>query len=146
MNAISTDPMVSALESLEQTLADSAAGEKEDWLALLDRSLADLKQAARQRDAALDSGEGELVNLESPLVPSPGRDRRTDRLHDELDGILEEVTSVRSEVRSEAVRFTPKLGRILNRVARLLESLKHYERDETGAVQETVNTDIGGES
>jgi hypothetical protein len=146
MNA-TADPMVFALESLEQTLVDSTTTEKPDWLARLDCSLADVKQVARQRNAVLNAGNGELVNVDSPLVPSPRRDRLSDRLHDELDGILEQVASVRAEVRSEvALSFTAKFGPIRNRVVRLLDSLKRYEKDETGAVQEAVNTDLGGES
>ena len=146
MTTTMKDPLVSAVENLERTLAEKEAGLDEDWTARLDRFMAEIKQAARQRDAVLNASDGKLVDVESPLLPSPGMDRLTDKLHDELADILEEVASVRSEVQGKAGTFTPKLSAIHGRVARLLETLKHYERDETAVVQETVNTDIGGES
>jgi hypothetical protein len=143
---VTTDPIEFAVDSLERTLAKREVGPKQGWTAQLDHIMVGIKQAARQRDATLNSGEGNLVDVDSPLLPSPGMDRLTDRLHDELASILEEVASVRSEVQSKAVSVTPKLSAIYDRVARLLETLKHYERDETAAVLEIVNRDIGGES
>src|SRR5262249_21329532 len=124
MNA-TTDPIVSALEGLERTPAQHPAREKENSIALPDGCPAGMRRGVRQRAAALKSDEGKLVDVESPLLPSPAMDRLTDRLREELGEILDEVASLRSEIRRQG-GAAPRIGAVRARLAHLLATLQHY--------------------
>jgi len=137
---INADPIMSAVENLERALTETPDGRAEMWAAEVDRALSDIRRSVKERDAELKTRGGQLVDVDRPLLPSPTMDRHVNDLRHELDGVLEEVASLRLQARNG----NPELGAFRQRAQRLLTILRSFEQQEGALIQEAVNTDIGG--
>jgi hypothetical protein len=134
------DNLVSAVADLEQALANRssrAAGRNQR----LDQALAALEQAVRRHREALDPGDGRVVDVESPRLPSPTVTRQLGALHRELDQLLRDAGALRDRLSGGAA--AADVGPLRTQVRQLLQSLGRYNEDEARVIQDSVNTDIG---
>ena len=134
------DPLSSAVQELERALSMTSATRESDWVARMDRTLVAVKRAVAQRDTDLKTRGTLLVDVASDSASSPTAARLADELRHELDGVLEEVESLRSR----AAGVAPDHGAFRNRVARLLDALRSFSCQESGMILEAVNRDVGG--
>jgi hypothetical protein len=138
------DNLVAAVAQLEKALAGPDAGPDagpEASRQRLDAALAALVQAVDEHGRALDAGEGRVVDVESPRLPSPTVDRQVGQLHRELQELRGEAAAVRDRLAAGAA--TPDFGPLRGRVRRLLECLQRYNQDEARVILDSVTTDIG---
>ena len=134
------DPLSSAVQDLERGLSMTSATRESDWVARMDRALVEVGRAVAQRDTDIKTRATLLVDVASDSASSPTAARLADELRHELDGVLEEVASLRSHT----ANATPDLGMFRQRVARLLDALRSFSCQESGMILEAVNRDIGG--
>jgi hypothetical protein len=133
------DNLTAAMAELEHAVADWEAGRGAEPAWRLDRTLASLEQVVREHDQSLDRG-GEVVDVESPRIPSPTVDRQVESLHHELHRLLEEAHLLRGRL---AGGPAPATGRLRDWVRQLLEALGRYDEQEARVIQEALNTDVG---
>jgi hypothetical protein len=162
--AANQDPIVRAADALERAAAADSAGRDRDWIDTVDRALAAVEQAVRQRAEVLREPDGQLLDVDRPRVPSPAVDRRTEGLERELHQFLDEVQALRSQVRGAAeglgmaiapdelagaLPVAPEAGAAADlavfrqHARRLAEEVRRFEREETDLILDAVNTDIG---
>jgi hypothetical protein len=154
-------PLVQAIRGLKQALGSNGVGAK-DWAGRVDEALAAVEQAVRQHRDTLEDEEGRVVDVNTPLNPSPVVKRRADGLRAELDGFLTEAQALRVKVRgvhSSAVAdpqtvagalpvapeagALPDFGAFWQRARDLLEGLGHFEEEEADLIQYSVTLDLG---
>jgi len=130
------DPLVLAVDRLKNALADIGTGPPGATVTL-ERALAQLEVAMRQHVALADWPGDPVGDLDRPLLPSPGVDRRNAELRQDLAGLLREVRSLRNEVTA------PDGSAIRERAGQLAEEVERFSREEIDLVQDSVTTDIG---
>src|SRR5438270_9863969 len=99
------DPIVTAAEALERSVAADAGGRTQDWVRDVDAALAAVEQVVRQRAEALRGPDGQLLDVDRPRLPSPDVSRRTEDLERELRQFLDEVQALRRQVQGAAERL-----------------------------------------
>jgi hypothetical protein len=129
--------LVAAAAALERARAGADAGV--DPNGRLARTLDVVAQAVRRHAEHLQTPEGGVVDVDSPRVPSPWLDRRVEHLHDELNALLQEVGTLRAQLRWHAADLDP----ILSRAGVVAEALRRYDEDEAELIQESINTEVG---
>ena len=134
------DPLSSAVQDLVRAPSMTSAIRESDWVARMDSALLEVERAVAQRDTDLKTRGTLLVDVASDSASSPTAARLADELRHELDGVLEEVASLRSHTAGAA----PGMGTFRKRVARLLDALRSFSCQESGMILEAVNRDIGG--
>jgi hypothetical protein len=146
--------LAASVDQLEEALASPAAGDEKRWSTLVDRALAEVQEAAHQHAAELTTPGTLLVEVDRPLLPSPGVDRRAGALHDELEGFVQEVRALRQGLRGlmpicrnstevQEVGPTVDLGAVCRRARTLVRTLEHFEEEEAALILDSVNTDVG---
>jgi len=159
-----SDALSASVEGLERALAERSTSPERDWAERVDQALAAVEQAVRQRSATLEAPDGRLVDIEGPRLPSPTVSRRAGKLHQELDGFLDETRALRAKLRGSAqapgtvvtpsgqagaLALSPEAGAVADfgvfckRARELLDALGHYEQEEADLILDTVTTDIG---
>ena len=88
------DDLVTALGELEQAVTAASADQE--------RALAGLEQALTRRVVALRSPDGRVVDVDRPLLPSPGEDRKAAGLQHELEVFLQQTQALRAQVQGAA--------------------------------------------
>jgi hypothetical protein len=149
------------MRGLKQALGSPGVGEK-DWAERVEEALAAVEQAVAQHRDTLEDAEGRLVDVNTPLNPSPVVKRRADELRAELDGFWQEARELREKVRSlpkanaadvqslagalpvapEAAEL-PDFGVFWQRARDLLKGLGHFEEEEADLIQYSVTLDLG---
>jgi hypothetical protein len=154
-----TDKLMAAIQELERTASTEQSlatrgGEG------LDQPLAQLEDAVRQHVKDLRKPDELVGHVDRPIVPSPGLDRRTEHLREELTGILEDISNLRwrievagnsaAETAGSATRPAgPAIGAIdhgsvlIRRVRQLVQAPQAFEIEEADVILEAVTTDIG---
>jgi hypothetical protein len=152
--------LLTAAERLERALTGEAPGRERDWAGDVDDALAGLEQAVRQRAATLVSRDGSVVKVDRPRLPSPTVDRQAADLRQELEGMLERLTTLRLQVQGAAQVFggaaipaglpatpracaIPDFGALRQQAQELVEAVRRYEEETARMLLESVNTDIG---
>jgi hypothetical protein len=136
------DNILAAVSELERTLDEGDAGRGPDRPRRLGRALAGVEQAVRLHAESLDASGGNLIDVESPRIPSPWVTREVGGLRQELDELLDEVSALREKL-SAAGTEVPDFGPFRQRARRLVTSLERYEEEEARVIQEAINTDVG---
>ena len=158
---VATMPLVQAMQGLKQALGSNGVGEK-DWAGRVDLALAAVGQAVQRHRDTLEDEEGRVVNVNTPLNPSPVVKRRADELRAELDGFLKEAQALRVKVRglhpateadpktlagalavAPAAGEQPDFGVFWQRARDLLTGLGHFEEAEADLIQHSVTLDLG---
>jgi hypothetical protein len=142
--------LTTAVDNLERELA-AAPASSPAWAGRIDRALAAVEQAVRRHAGDLTPAGEAPPDLDRPLIPSPGLERRTDGLRRELEELLREAVDLRAKVRAlarpPAVRLVTEAaadaGALSARARQLASSLAQFEEAEIDVMQESVNTDIG---
>jgi hypothetical protein len=154
-------PLVQAMHGLKQALGSNGVGQK-DWAERVDRALGAVAEAVRRHRDTLEDDEGRLVDVNTPLNPSPVVKRRADGLREELDGLLKEAEALRAKVRgvhasaaadpktlagalpvSPEAGAVPDFGVFWQRARDLLVGLGHFEEEEADLIQYSVTLDLG---
>jgi len=132
-----TDDLVTALEQLEQAVGAPAADPER-----VEQGLARLEQALARRTASLRSPDARVVDVDRPLLPSPGEDRKAADLQHELEDFLGQTKTLREQTRGTtgAVADAPALR---DRVRELIQAIRRHEHAEVELILDSVNTDIG---
>jgi hypothetical protein len=133
------DNLTAAVAELEQAAADWEAGRGSEPAWRLERALAVVELALREHQQSLDP-DGQVVEVDSPRIPSPTVDRQVEGLHHELHALLGEIRSLREQL---AAGPAPPTGRLREWVRQLLAALSHYGEEEARVIQEALNTDVG---
>jgi hypothetical protein len=154
-----TDNLLVAIEELVRVLNGPAGG-----IARLERALGNLEQTVQRHAEALGEPDGLVGQIDRPRVPSPGLDRHTEHLREELAHFLEDIRKLRRRARSEgqtpplsadpenlagALPVAPEAGALSNqgvlvqRARQLARALERYENEEADLLLDTVNMDIG---
>jgi hypothetical protein len=144
--SVKHDPLSTAVTRLEQALATNAAGRERDWSGRVDRALAEVERAIRKHVTDPWPSDGPMRDLDRPLLPSPGVDRRAAYLRRDLQDLLRETEALRG-----LVRATPRAGgrpeadrgTFDHRVQVLAAALDRFGTEEVDLVQDSVTTDIG---
>jgi hypothetical protein len=147
--------LLTAADRLERSLGGAAPGRERDWAGEVDDALAGLEQAVRQRAATLVSGDGSVLPVDRPRLPSPTVDRQAAGLRDELDDILAELQKLRLEVQGAGQVFgqnlapppraatVPDFGGLAQKAREVAAAVRRYEDEAARMLLESVNTDIG---
>jgi hypothetical protein len=161
---VKQDPIVTAAEELERSATTDAAGREQDWVRGVDRALAAVEEAVRQRAAALRGPDGQLLDVNRDRLPSPAISRRTDELERELHQFLSAVQALRQQVRGAAeglgmdanpaelagaLSVAPEAGAVADlgvfrqHARQLAAALRRFEHEETDLILDAVTPDIG---
>ncbi len=162
--ATNSASLLTAVEGLERALADNAAGRPRDWTDRVQRALAEIEKAVRDHLATLESPEGCVVDVDRPMVPSPVVARKTAQLHQELEGFLQEIRTLRREAPAAAegcgstvspqglagaLDVAPELGAVpdygvfCQKARALVTAVEQYEEEEARLILESVTPDVG---
>ena len=133
------ETLSSAATELEQLLAQKGHPVV-IWAGRLARTLVGVEQAIRRHDAALESPEGEFIEVDSGQWPSQGMSRRVERLQGDLTGLLIETVALRGLAQRAS---EDDFAELRQRGAALVEALERYGQDEARLIMESVTTDIG---
>lgn len=151
-----------AVEELRDVL-DARGGQDKDWPRRLDQCLERIEQSALRHRAKLEDDEGRVVDVDTPLNPSPTVARRTEELRRQLDALRHETRTLRERARTlhpveadinpattaGALPVAPEaadvadFGVFRERVERLLEDFEHFDEEETDLIQDSVTLDLG---
>lgn len=156
------DNLGKVLGELEQAVAAESAGQERAWAARVGQALAGLEQALARRAALLRSPDGRVVDVDRPLLPSPGEDRKAAGLQHELEGFLQQTQVLRTQAEAaaafrqdgrpdesaaaaaRAVVPVPDFGALRDSARTLVQAIRSHENAEAELILESVNTDIGG--
>jgi hypothetical protein len=162
--ATKRDRFVASIERLEQALAGPSAGNERGWRNRVDQALAEVAVTARQHAASLEGPDIPLVDVDRPLLPSPGVARRSEELRQQLDGFALETQALRIKLRAMppaaeapanvanlagALPVAPDLaaavdfGVFRGRARKLCQALEHYEEEEAALILDSINTEVG---
>jgi len=162
--AANRDDFMGAVDRLEQALSTLGTDTGSCRTPAVDRALAEVEEAARRHAETLLPADGSLVQIDRPLLPSPGVDRRAEALKQELESLRAEAGTLRQRADSlesppnpqqdpttlaGALPVAPELGAVPDfsvfcaRARQLLHALQHYEEEEADLILKSVNTDIG---
>jgi hypothetical protein len=154
--------LAKAVEELKRVLREDIAGRESTWSRRLDEALARVEQAASRHRACLEDEQGRVVDVDTPLNPSPTVARRSDELRQELDALLREAGRLRgklatlhpasnldAQTAAGALPVAPEtadiadFGVFCERVETLLQRFEHFDADESELIQESVTLDLG---
>ncbi len=130
------DRLAMAVTELEVALA------RGDVSKALLAALEDVEAAAREHALELDPVRGKVVDVDRPLIPSPGLARHVGGLRQELGEVVAEAATLRNRL-AAAVVAPGEVDRLCQRARRLTDALEHFRQEEARLIQESVNTDIG---
>ena len=152
------DPLFAAVNLLEKTLAQNAGGDAHDP-ARLDQTLASVEEAIRAHGAMTGPVGEPVVDLDRPLLPSPGVHRRRVELRAQLAVLLRETRALRNKLRTAAssavlapdaiclvegaLNPSGDLRSFFERARELAARLESFEKEEFYFIQDSVTTDIG---
>jgi hypothetical protein len=155
------DDIVAAIEQLEQVVNECTVAEIGD-AGSLERALARVEETVRHHAVTLTPAGGDLVDVDSPRLPSPVMSRRTEELRQELHDLLQEARALRGRVHKPpaaparhpdnlagALPVAPEAGAVpdfalfCRRARELVQHLEHYENEEAAVILDAVQTDIG---
>ena len=134
-----TVDILMALEQLERALDTGTSGQQGAWASCSEQKLTQLQQALQRHAAQLNTPNGPLPDVDRPLLPSPGEDRKATALQHELEQFLKEVETLRAQTRD----LGPSAGALRQRVRELAAAVRRYEHAEVDLILDTVTTDIG---
>jgi hypothetical protein len=158
-----TDNLLAAIQEFERVVGGGAHPGPGQG-AGLDRALAGLEKAVRRHADALREPDGLVGHIDRPRVPSPGLDRRTQHLGEELAHILGDIRGLRTKAQAEgqapavsadpatlagALPVAPEAGAVadhgllVQRARQLAQALMEFENEEARVILDTVNTDVG---
>jgi len=154
----STNPLVLAAHALRMAVT-AECNSPGGAFRRVEEALAAVEGALRQHADEVGHVNEDVLDLDRPLLPSPGADRRHGELRDELANLLWETRTLRKELQNHprspvlapdavcnqgaAPAVATPVQSQRGRFIALADALEHYTRDETDFVQETVTTDIG---
>lgn len=134
-----TVDILKALEQLEQALDTGPSGQQGAWASCVEQKLAQLQQALQRHAAQLNTPNGPLPDVDRPLLPSPGEDRKATALQHELEQFLRETKTLLAQVHD----LGPSARALYQRVHELIHAVRRYEHAEVDLILDTVTTDIG---
>jgi hypothetical protein len=155
--------LLAAIQGLEHVV-DGNTGQGQEQGATLDPALATLEKAVRQHADALRLPDGLIGPMDRPRIPSPGLDRRTQELREELTHILADIQGLRTRASVQgqvpavsggpgnlagALPVAPEAGAVadhavlIQRARQLSQALEEFENKEADVILEAVNTDVG---
>jgi hypothetical protein len=155
--------LVRSVEELRKVLDERDGDRGKDWPRRAEQCLERIEQSARRHRARLENADGRVVDLDTPLNPSPTVARRTDELRQDLGDLLREARTLRERARTlhpvaantdpgtvaGVLPVAPEAADIADfavfceRVERLLEGFEHVDEEETDLIQESITLDLG---
>jgi hypothetical protein len=136
--AAKADDITAALGQLEKILGEPA-GQGQGWSGRVDAALARLEGELRREATELKAPDGPVPDVDRPLIPSPGEDRKAAHLRDELEDFLQEIQALRSQARDGGSTVEP----LRERGRELVQAVRRHEHAEVDLILDSVNTDIG---
>ena len=136
--AAKTDDITAAVGQLEKVLGEPTDQERA-WTGRVDAALARLEEALRRQAKLLRPPDGRVPDVDRPLLPSPGEDRKAAGLQHELEDFLQEIKALRAQVQDARSVIEP----LRERVRALVEAVRRHEHAEVDLILDSVTTDIG---
>lgn len=150
-------------DDLKHVLAETAAGQGEDWCRRVSQALDRMEQSLRQHRATLRDAEGRVIDVDTSTNPSPGVARRADKLHQALDKLLGEVQTLHTKLNTVhpsagvvdpstaagALPVEPEVGDqtdfsvFCERAEQFVRDLEHYNEAEVQLIEDNVTLDLG---
>jgi hypothetical protein len=113
------------------------------WAEHLEDCLTGVQQAILRQAGEMEAPGGGLVDVGADQFPSPGMQRRIDRLLGELGELLDETRTVRAGARRVAVGSAANPDGLRSRGLALIDALRRHDQEQARVVLEGVATDIG---
>lgn len=155
--------LMTVVDELKRALTSDTAGRQSGWASRLDAAFATLEQAVSEHRANLSDEEGRVVDVDTPLNPSPTVARRAEALRQELAGLAQEARLLRRKLRdvhpsqgaldpataAGALGVAPEtadvtdFGVFCERCEQLLQRFEQYEAEEAELMQQSVTLDLG---
>jgi hypothetical protein len=155
--------LAKAVEDLRQILVMHDSGGESQWARRMGETLTKVEQAASSHRARLKDERGRVVDVDTPLNPSPTVDRRANELREELDELMREARRLRGKLSSlhpapekidpgtaaGALPVAPEaadvadFGVFCERVEKLLNGFEQFDEEESDLIQQSVTLDLG---
>lgn len=129
-----------SMHRLENSLGQAAPGREEKWLSDVDKALELLIVAMNESKEIVcrDDGLIEEIKHTTPRLLS-----RIVNLRDEFDGLFQQATTLRDQLKQAANRSNTAFTDLRQRMDWLLSGLRHHQAKETDLIYEATNVDIG---
>ena len=129
-----------SMHRLEHSLGQAAPGREEKWLGDVVKALELLVVAMNESQDIVcrDDGLIEEIKHTTPRLLS-----RIANLRDEFDGLLQQATTLREQLKQAVSRSNTAFTDLRQRMDWLLSGLKHHQAKETDLIYEAINVDIG---
>jgi hypothetical protein len=139
--AVQRGNLADAVSELERALADNGP----DRDRLLADALANLEEAARAHALEMDPHHGQLVDVDRPLLPSPGVTRQVSGLRQELGELVADAAILRDRLTGAGGGANPAedYSSMRDRARKLAEDLERFNEQEARLIQDSVTTDLG---
>jgi hypothetical protein len=136
------EDLLAAVTHLERVLKHPAGP---PGAAHLEQALANLEDVVSRHTATLRDPNALMgSDMDRPRIPSPGVDRQTRHLREELKGLLQDVRNLRTRVPlPDSPGAWGDHANLARRARKLAEALERYEDHEVHLILDSVNTDIG---
>jgi hypothetical protein len=129
-----------AIAELERALAEAVGAARTERAMRLPLALADLEEAIQRHLRAMQAPDGLIGKMDRPRLPSPTVDRGTEHLRAELVRFLQDIDTLRLNIRAGVAA---EQGAFFRRARELAAALERYEDREADLILESVNMDIG---
>jgi hypothetical protein len=155
------DQLAEPMERLEQALSAPVAGCERTWAEHVVAAVDAVEQAVRQHAARAEDADGLYTSVD---LTRPTLVRRVNELRREHGGLLEQLSSLRAEVKRAAAAFipdhikpvsvnalpaapvsgsVPNFGALRQRAQEFLTTLQRHRDAEGDLLLESVNMDFG---
>lgn len=133
--------LISTIHQLEWALSSAAPTRERAWMPPVLSAMRSLESAMQQQYANAESADGllsQIINDAPHLAP------RVDRLKKEYRDLLRQMSTLRDQFESGSNAYElPNFVDIRQRLAWLLNAVRHHQSRETDLIFEAVNTDLG---
>jgi hypothetical protein len=129
------------IHQLERALSSAAPTRERAWMPPVLSAMRSLESAMQQQYANADSADGLLSQI---ITDAPHLAPRVDRLKREYLDLLRQISTLRDQFESGSNKDAlANFVDIRQRLAWLLNALRHHQSRETDLIFEAVNTDLG---
>ncbi len=136
----SRERMLKAMRVLEAALAKASPGREATWRKAVVTALRALEDASEQQAGELNGKEGLLAEL---LQEHPRLERGILKLRRQHGDLLDEIRTLQGDFSGTNCDDHSDVADIRQRLARLLDALRHFQSQETDLIYEAIQVDIG---
>jgi hypothetical protein len=135
--------LLTGAAELRRSLEENANRSAREWTDGVERALEDVERSLRREAESEWTADDLSKEQDRALLPSPGVERRSEGLQNELHDLIYKVRSLRSELMT--ARTTPGgvTAESASKARSLVLDLERFEKNETDLIQQSITQDIG---